>query len=201
MLGAREDKGSGDGVVFEDMQQEAAFIFFIDEIHGLLDGLRGRRDRGHFYLGRIYEDRPGQLLDLGRHRSREEQGMLLCRKLREDLADIVDKTHVQHAVRFVEDKILDVPEIEQLLIAQVEETAGSGYQDVRSALESLYLWLLRYSAKDHEVFCTGIAAISGEAFIDLDGQFPGRSEDQGANRTRASTMAVGELGCIFSQQL
>lgn len=201
MLGAREDQGSGNAVVLENMQQEAAFIFFLDEIHGLLDGLRSRRDRGHLYLGRIHEDRRGQFLDLGRHRSREEKRMFLCRKLRKDFADIVDKTHVQHAVRFVEDKILDVPEIEQLLIAQVQKTAGSGYQYIRSALEPVYLRLLWYAAKDHEVFCTGVAAISGETFIDLDGQLPGRSEDQGADRTRASTMAVGELGRIFSQQL
>src|SRR6185437_15902575 len=201
MLGTRKDKGGGDSVVFEDMQQEAAFIFLIDEIHRLLDGIRGRGDRGHLYLGRIYEYRTGQLLDLGWHSSREEKRMFLCRKLREDLADIVDKTHVQHAVRFIEDKILDVPEIEQLLITKVEETAGSGYQDIRSALDPVYLRLLRYAAKDHEVFRTGVAAISGETFIDLDGQFPGRGEDQGANGARAPTMAVGELGCIFSQQL
>ncbi len=129
-----KDQGGRDGVVFEDMQQQAAFILFIHEIQILLDRLRGRGGGRHLYFGRIHQDRPGQLLDLGRHRCGKEKRMLLSGKLSQDLADIVDETHVQHAVGLIQNKIPDMPEIEQFLIAQVEETPRSGYQDIYPAL-------------------------------------------------------------------
>src|ERR1700742_2144002 len=112
------------------MQEEAALVFLIDKVDRLLDGLGGGGRGGHFHLGRIDEDRAGQFLNFRRHRSREEQGMLLLGKLGKDLTDVVYKTHVQHSVRFIEDKIFDLVEVKQLLIAEIEQAARSGYQDV-----------------------------------------------------------------------
>ena len=55
------------------------------------------------------------------------------RHQREDLLDVVDEAHVEHAVGFVEHEDLDVAQVERALLLQVEQAAGGGDQDVDAA--------------------------------------------------------------------
>ena len=58
-------------------------------------------------LFRVAKDGFGQLLDLGWHGGREHDGLSLLRQQLLYLHDIVVEPHVEHAVRLIEDEVLD----------------------------------------------------------------------------------------------
>ena len=54
----------------------------------------------------------------------------LRRHFRDDVADIVDEAHVEHAVGFVEHEDLDVVERTRVALHEIEQAAGRGHQHV-----------------------------------------------------------------------
>jgi hypothetical protein len=76
-----------------------------------------------------------QATDLGGERRREEQVLTSRRQKVEDLADVPDEAHVEHAVRLVEDEHLDPRQVDGALGRVVEQTAGRGDHDVRTGAQ------------------------------------------------------------------
>src|SRR5258708_14140597 len=98
--------------------------------------------------------------------------MFLLGKAGQYLTDIVDKAHIQHAVRLVKNKIFDISEVEQFLITKIKQSARGCYEDIDAATQRLNLGVLRYPAKNDGMPETRMAAIGGKTFIYLDPQFP-----------------------------
>ena len=71
-----------------------------------------------------------ELGDVLRHGGREHQRLPLRRKLGDDLPDVVDEAHVEHAVGFVEHEHLDAGEPQRVALDQVEQAARRGDQHV-----------------------------------------------------------------------
>ena len=85
----------------------------------------------------------------------------VCRSLRQlgdDLADVVDEAHVEHAVGFVEHQHLDAAQVDVALVHQVEQPAGRGDEDVDAAAQRVDLRVLPDAAEDD-----GAGAGSGAA--------------------------------------
>ena len=61
---------------------------------------------------RISQHRIGELFDFLRHGGREQQRLPLLRQLRDNLPDVVNEAHVEHAVGFVEHEHLDMVEMD-----------------------------------------------------------------------------------------
>ena len=202
MLGTGKHQRGGYRLCFQDMEQQGTFVLPVDKIDGLLYGLCGGRDRCHFYLGGIGQDRRCQLLDLRGHRRGKEQGLPFLRQFGNDLLYIVYESHVQHPVRLVQYEERYVLYIDVPLVHQVQQTAGRSHQDVDAFAERMYLGVLRHTAEDHQVFHTGISAISGKAIPDLDGQLAGRSEDQGLDGTLCPEFCILFDACrILTEEL
>ena len=73
----------------------------------------------------------------------------VCRlfgSLRDDLADVVDEAHVEHAVGFVEHEELDLAELQAVAAHEVEQAAGRGDQDVDALHERADLASHRHAA-------------------------------------------------------
>ncbi len=191
MLGTGEHKGRRDLAAFQHMKEQAAFIFLIDEINGLLDGVCRGRNRRHLHLGGVHQNGTGQFLYLRRHRRREEKRMPLSRQFRQDLPDIMDKTHVQHPIGFIEHEIANILEVEQFLLRKIEQATRSGDEDVYPLPQGLDLSVLRNAAKDNGVAEPGMTPISRKTFIYLDGQLTGRSKDQSTDRAWTAAMHKG----------
>src|SRR6185437_16335705 len=120
------------------MQQQAPLVLLLHEIDRLPDRLYGRRNGSDFHTDRVDQDCARELLDLRRHRRRKEQGMFFLWQPCQDLADIIDETHIQHPVRLVQYEVLDLTEVQQTLIAEIEQPARRGDEDIRSALQTLH---------------------------------------------------------------
>ncbi len=99
----------------------------------------------------------------------------VCRvfgKHRDDLSDVVDEAHVEHAIGFVENQHLDLVEAQRALIDQIEQAAGRCHQHFDAARERADLPVDRHAADGERDFeRTDVPAISAEAVGDLAGQF------------------------------
>ena len=61
------------------------------------------------------EQRVHQVQNLRRQGGREKHGLLLLRQELNDLADIVDKAHIQHPVGLVQDEDLHLRQVQEPL--------------------------------------------------------------------------------------
>src|SRR5258708_15315883 len=85
VFGAGEYKCGRDIMGLQYMQQQRSLILPFHKIHGLLNGLSSRRDRGHLYFRRIYKDGTGQLLYLRGHGVGKEKGLTFLVQTGNDL--------------------------------------------------------------------------------------------------------------------
>ena len=83
------------------MVDDLQFLRIVADVGTLADLLCGAGD-GNLDLHRIMEQGDGQFADLRRHRGREHHTLAILRKFIDDLHDIVDEAHVEHAVSLVE---------------------------------------------------------------------------------------------------
>ena len=133
-------------------------------------------------LHRVGQHLAGELGDLLRHGRREEQRLALPRQHGDDLPDVVDEAHVEHAVGLVEDEDLDLVEVKRAVVAEVEQAAGRGDQDVDAVLKRPHLAAHRDAADGERHAEAEVAAIGAEALDDLAGELARRAEHEDAAR-------------------
>jgi hypothetical protein len=174
-----EHEGVFDLLVGQERFQELGLGGLFHVIQPMVDVFGGRGNGSDLDPDRITEQGARKADDLRRHRGGEHQGLPLRGKFLDDAADVEDEPHVQHPVRLVQDEDLDGGQVDEPLSHQVEETAGRGDEDIHPFLQRLLLGPLADAAVDDGVPHSGVAAVGGETFPDLHGQFPCRREDKG----------------------
>jgi hypothetical protein len=90
----------------------------------------------------VVQQAVGQGLDLVGEGGREQQVLALLGQQREDLLDVADEAHVEHAVGFVQHQDLDAGEVDGLLGAVVEQAARGGDEDVDRFLRRVICGLM-----------------------------------------------------------
>ncbi len=109
----------------------------VDADDALFDALHrrsGRRDRD---LDRIAQHMRGEIGDGARHGGGEHQRLPVGRKLGDDFADVVDETHVEHAVGFVEHETFDAVKPKRVALDEIEEPARRGDENIDAVHEQL----------------------------------------------------------------
>ena len=72
------------------------------------------------------------------------------------------------------------------LAHQVQQSAGGGRHQVCTPAERVYLRLLADAAKDYRMAQREVASVRGNAFVNLQGQFPCGGEDQDPDGPRSA---------------
>ena len=183
VLGAGEDQDAADPLLLQQLGQQLAFLLLFDEEYLLLDAARDRGRRRHFDARRVVQHVTGQLDDLRRQRRREEHRLPLFWNSRDNPADVVDEAHVEHPVSLVEDEHFDLVEAHYPLVHQIEQTARGGYQNLGPLAQRTDLRAGRHAAQHHGGAQPKVAAVAAKARVDLQGQFPRRRQNEGAERT------------------
>ena len=125
------------------------------------------------------------------------QGLALDRQGLGDVLDVVDEAHVQHAVGFVQHQHLDVLKNRLAAAQVVDQTAGSGDQDVQRHAQSTQLIGIRHAADDGgHAQVRHKAAVVCSSLGHLHGQFTGGHQHQNARATHFATL--GLLGGVFA---
>ena len=114
--------------------EERSLAALVDTVKFLMNAFDGCALRRHLDPHRVRaQNRRGKLRDIVGHGRAEEQVLPILRKERHYLADIVDKTHIEHAVGLVEHEEFQRLQRNGLLVDKIQEAARSRHQHVDTA--------------------------------------------------------------------
>lgn len=119
----------------EQMLEYAGLLIFMTHECRLVDFF-GRARHRYLDLGRILKYRPGQLLDLGRHRGREHHSLPLPGQLLHDLHYVIVESHIEHAVGLVENEKRHLRQVD-VAHAHMRQQTARGWAITTSAPDSV----------------------------------------------------------------
>ncbi len=90
----------------------------------------------------------------------------------------MDKSHVQHPVRLIQDQAGDLGQIQGFPAHMIQQPSRGGHQDVHAFLELADLGIDVDPAEHHRSAKRDKPAIGLEIIFHLGGQFPGGGQDQ-----------------------
>ena len=133
MLGAGEHQHLKPVAVANQISEQFPLALAVHRIDRMCHVVCGGIGLGHLDQYGIIQQASRQLLDLIGEGGGEQQILPLPGQQREDLLDVADEPHVQHAVGFIEHQYLDLRQVHGLLLYMVEQAAGGGHQNVHPA--------------------------------------------------------------------
>ena len=176
------------GMLFEEMRKKRVLLALCDEHHLLVDLLDRRRLWRDRDRRGIVDEFASELEDRRRHCRGEKERLARLRELRDYAPDVWQESHVEHAVRFVEDKALNLVEIEYSLVHQVDEPPRARDNSLRALLDVLDLPVLAHAADktcERQLRVFGIAL---HVLGSLHGEFARRREDERARVADAARL-------------
>ena len=127
-----------------------------------------------------------KLPDVVRHGGGEEQRLPRCRHPFQDLPDVRQKAHVEHAVRLVNDEDFDPEQVDFTLFREIEQASRAGHGDFGPLAELLDLGILVHPAVNGDALEFRRPAQPVDGLVDLFRQLPCRGDNQGADINRLS---------------
>jgi hypothetical protein len=131
-----------------------------------------------------------QARDVVRHGGGEQHRLACIRQLADDLPDVPDEAHVEHAVGLVEHQMLGPAQVNAALLHEIEKPARRCDQNVDAALHGLGLHPLADAAHHNGMTESAVAAIRLDAVGDLIGKFARRRENQSTRDPRHQMAAI-----------
>ena len=181
VLGAGEDQDAVHVlVVAQQFDQQGTLGAVVDVDDALGNFFHGGGLRGDADADRVLQQIAGKGANFLRHGGREEQVLTLARQIRDQLADVVDEAHVEHAVGFVEDEDFRLGEVDGALIDEIEQAARRCDQNVDAGPHDLLLLIFADAAEDGGDIHIHKAPVGLEIVGDLGRKLTRRGQDKGA---------------------
>ena len=178
VFGAGKNQNGGVVMLPQQPGQKLDLLTLVRAVQALVNGVHGGVHRVHSNADRVVEQLVYQFLHLVGHGGGEKQGLFFLRQPLEDLLHIMDKAHVQHPVRLVQHKDLQLSQVNIPLLIEVGQSSGGGDQNICALLQGLYLGILAHAAEDDGAAQREIGAVGGKALLILERQLPGGGEYQ-----------------------
>ena len=125
-------------------------MFAIDEADFLIDFFRGGDFGGDGDRLGVVKDSVSQFFDRGAQGSREEEGLTLSGKFGDDALDVAKESHVEHAVDFIENEVIDAGKVDISLVHVIEKAPGAGDENVDAGLRMLSRVFLGAGERPHQ---------------------------------------------------
>ncbi len=107
VLSASEHKGAVDRLVAQEIGEHRGLALPVHMHDALGHAIDRRGDWCHRHLCGVSQHRRSEFGDGLRHRGGKQQRLALRRQLCDDPANVMDEAHVEHAIGFVEDQVVD----------------------------------------------------------------------------------------------
>ena len=192
-FGAGKDQHLAPVVLVDDVREQCFLFASADRVDGLRDALHRGVARRHLDVCRIAKQAVGQIADFIAERSAEKQGLLLLGHQCQYFFDVVDKTHVEHAVGLVEHQNLYLAQIKRALARMVQQPAGRSHQNVHATAQLVNLRAHADTAKHDHRGQFQVFAINAYAFFNLRRQLTRRRHDQTSHGIHAAPVAQARL--------
>ncbi len=111
----------------------------------------------------------------------EKERLPAGRHGRHDALDGGQEAHVEHPVGFIQYQDARAAQVHQVAAEKIEHAAGSGDDHLRAFANGLQLRILAEAADHDGRADAGTGGQLRKHLLDLDGQFPGGDEDDGAD--------------------
>ena len=178
MLGSCKDQNGPECLVLEQMGQQQPFFLFTDKINGLGDGVDGGGnwcDSDFHGLAKQFVD---QLDDFRWHGCGKQHVLTNLGKHGDDPLHIRRETHVEHAVRFIQNKDFHMMQFNEFLADEIEQPARRGHKNVHALFQRFGLCALGNTAEYDRGLQCKVASIGSQAIRDLQGQLACGREDE-----------------------
>ena len=151
--------------------QQIALAVCIDRNHMLLHiGVGGVLRRHFHHFGRVHEILR-QFTDGRSKRGREKQRLARARQHLHDVADIVDKAHIQHAVGLVQHHDFHFVQHNIFLFDMVEQAPNGCHDDFAACTQLRRLLIHVHTAEQYRVAQRQVFDIALGILVDLVSQF------------------------------
>jgi hypothetical protein len=151
-----------------------------DVNHALVDLVGSFGRRRDFDPQRLVKHIAGELGNIVRHRRGEQHRLPRLRQQCHDVAHVLDETHVEHAIGFVDDEHRHAIEPDVALLDEIEQSSGRGDENIDARFHRGDLRVLVDAAKDDSMFEAEMATIGLQTDVDLERQLARGRKDQGA---------------------
>ncbi len=135
-------------VFFQKIDEQIGFLVLLNGVHGLRDGFQRRCGGREIHAYRVVQQFSREGLCGTGECGRKEQRLTALRKLRDNALNRGQKSHVEHAVRFVEHKNANVFQAGFMLLHEIDEPAGRCDDHFGAAPERLNLRTHAHAAVD-----------------------------------------------------
>ena len=183
-LAITKDNAIGHVFFLEQITQGFALFHRRDFNQLLRNIVIGRRCPRHFNALRGREKLLRQAGDFRRHGGREKQRLAGERYHADNLLNIGNKAHIEHAVSFVNHQYFHTAQQNTTALNMVDQTTGCCNQHICAAHNGLLLVFKAHAANQQRFGQLGIFAVKVEIFSHLSRQFAGRLQNQCARHTR-----------------
>ena len=129
-------------------------------------------------FNRIAQHAPGKTADILRIRCRKQHALALLRQHLHDTFDVVDESHVEHAIALIENQVTYFAEAAIAALTQVQQSTGRRNQQITARLQFVDLRLLADASENHLHAQPFVCAVDASAFGDLRREFSRRREHE-----------------------
>ena len=147
------------------------------DVEGMFDRRRRHGVRQLDHMG-ILQHFVGQRAHFPRHRRREHQVLALLGQQLENPLEVGKKTHVEHAIGFIEHQGLDAVERHMPLPIEIKQPARTDNQDIRPLRQAANLRRARDATVDRDRRYVGELRQGSDLGVNLHRQFPCGNDDQ-----------------------
>ena len=175
---AAEDDAVDARIVVDNALKGGIFVLCAHGIIDVVHVLCALVAAAHHDFAVIAEVVFGNALNVGPHGGREEERLVLRGDGRKDFVDAFGEAHVEHLVSFVEHHVAHRFESRGAAVNEVDESAGSGDNDLTALAELANLAFDAGAAVDgHHMQAVDVATVVFEIVGDLETEFAGGAEN------------------------
>ena len=168
--------------LLEQRQEKLGFLRLRHRVDHVPDRLRRHPAFADLDSLRLVHGPANQAVDLGRNGGREKGRVPASRTVLDDPLHVGQETHVQHAIRLVENEVLDLVQLQGVLAKVIEQTPRRRHHDVHTIPEIIALLLVTHAAVHDRHTDVREARELPEALVGLDRQFARRLKHQRPRR-------------------
>ena len=117
---------------FKQREQQIVFLVSGDRIQRVRNRVGGNRARAHVDFDGIAQRPIRNFPNRFVYRCRKKQGLAIFRAHADNRRNVFDKTHVEHAVHFVEHQHFDSGKIDKTLAPKINQASGRGDNHFRA---------------------------------------------------------------------